>query len=77
MIFKITENMHGVALYGQYNVVVYLCRGKPSELAAGYVFFEYSSYVCTFTENAHMQTDICLLPGYGQQALLHVPKDSC
>ena len=22
MVFKITENMHGVALYGQYNVVV-------------------------------------------------------
>ena len=30
MIFKITESMHGVALYGQYNLVVYLCREKPS-----------------------------------------------
>ena len=30
MIFKITESMYGVALYGQYNVVVYLCREKPS-----------------------------------------------
>ena len=31
---KITESMHGVAvpptLYSQYNVVVYLCRKKPS-----------------------------------------------
>ena len=34
MVFKITESMHGVAvpptLYSQYNVVVYLCRKKPS-----------------------------------------------
>ena len=30
MVFKITESMHGVALYSQYNVVVYLCREKPS-----------------------------------------------
>ena len=52
MVFKITESMHGVAvpptLYGQYNVVVYLCRNKQRPNSPRGVFFEYSSCECDF-----------------------------